>query len=311
MQPLALLTVAALLLFARTDRTIAGQSRYTDLDSPPGMYIWRGNQKTHIHCTGKGDPTVILESGLGGHSLDWVLVQPRIARFTRVCSYDRAGYGWSHLGSLPRSARRISQELDQLLMLAGERPPYLLTGHSYGGLIQEYFARDHGEKVAGMVLVDSANIQQFERMENGSGTTSLTPTSTNFVLFNSTSIPETIPQKYKKLAKELALQRRTILTLYSELRHFRSAVKTLQKYQRPAAIPTVVVSRGLPDRPFADKRKFSRELVWQQLQREMSEEKHAPLLISETADHHVHLSDPELVVQAVKSLLTTIRKSPE
>ena len=98
-----------------------------------GHLVQAGLIRMNIDCSGQGSPTVILESGLGGASVDWLMVQPEVAKFTRVCSYDRAGYGWSDPGPEPRSSLQIAHELKQLLQAASETGPYILVGHSMGG----------------------------------------------------------------------------------------------------------------------------------------------------------------------------------
>ena len=91
--------------------------------SPPGSLIDVGGPKLHFACAGEGTPTVILEAALGASSVSWSLVQPEVARLTRVCSYDRAGFGWSGAGPLPRTARRIASELHVLLNAPALLPP--------------------------------------------------------------------------------------------------------------------------------------------------------------------------------------------
>ncbi len=88
----------------------------------------------HISCSGRGSPTVILEAGTGAFSFDWGLVQPEVAKFTRVCSYDRAGQAWSELGPQPRTIKQKAYELHTLLTNAKVSGPYVLVGHSGGGL---------------------------------------------------------------------------------------------------------------------------------------------------------------------------------
>src|SRR5436309_11211668 len=111
---------------------------------PPGRLVDVGGWRLHINCTGKArasQPTVVFEAGIGDFSVEWSLVQPGVAKFARVCSYDRAGDGWSDVGPFPRTMRQIVYELHTLLDRAGERPPYLLVGHSYGGwLVRTYQA---------------------------------------------------------------------------------------------------------------------------------------------------------------------------
>src|ERR687898_437066 len=112
----------------------------------------------HLNCTGEagGAPTVVMDSGLGGTVLDWQLVQPELAKSMRVCTYDRAGMGWSDPGPQPRTSQQIAGELHTLLGNAGVRGPYVLVGHSFGGTNMQVYASQYPDEVAGMVLVDSA-----------------------------------------------------------------------------------------------------------------------------------------------------------
>jgi pimeloyl-ACP methyl ester carboxylesterase len=123
---------------------------------PPGTLVDINTHRLHIWCAGDGTPAVVFDAALGGSSLSWTLVQPAVARFTRACSYDRAGFGWSDAGPLPRTAGRIAHELHQLLRAAGVPPPYVLVGHSYGGLVMRLFASHHATEVAGLVLIEPA-----------------------------------------------------------------------------------------------------------------------------------------------------------
>lgn len=123
---------------------------------PPGRLVAIGGFQLHMYCVGEGGPAVILESGLGVSWVDWRLVQEQTARFTRVCVYDRAGYGWSGQGTAPRTAGRIAEELRTLLDKMGERRPVVLAGHSFGALIARLYASRYPGEVAGLVLVDSS-----------------------------------------------------------------------------------------------------------------------------------------------------------
>jgi len=123
---------------------------------PPGKMVDIGGRKFHLNCAGSGSPTVILEAGLGDTSLVWTLVQPKLATTTRVCSYDRSGTAWSHDAGPQHGLSHAADDLNQLLKTSGERPPYLLVGHSWGGWLVTVYARSHLENVAGIVLVDSS-----------------------------------------------------------------------------------------------------------------------------------------------------------
>ena len=122
------------------------------------------NLSLSIDCRGEGSPTVILDSGLGVPAVGWNPVQAEVAKFTRVCSYDRAGYGWSGASSAPRTSAQIVKELHALLEAANEKGPYILVGHSFGGYNVRVYNGQYPNDVAGMVLVDASHEDQNDRM---------------------------------------------------------------------------------------------------------------------------------------------------
>lgn len=124
---------------------------------PLGKLVDAGGHRLHLNCTGKSGIPVVIENGTGDFSFDWSLVQPSVAKFTQVCTYDRAGYAWSEPGPLPRTFRQITTELHQALRNAGVKGPYILVGQSYGGFPARAFARFYPKEVVGMVLVDAVN----------------------------------------------------------------------------------------------------------------------------------------------------------
>jgi pimeloyl-ACP methyl ester carboxylesterase len=130
--------------------------------APIGRLVDAGGHRLHINCTGAGSPTVVMESGALDLSLVWALTQPKVAQFTRVCSYDRAGYAWSDAGPLPRTMAQIAYELHTALANAGEKGPYVLVGASLGGAMVRVFANAYPNDVSGMVLVDSVHESGFE-----------------------------------------------------------------------------------------------------------------------------------------------------
>src|SRR5829696_30737 len=124
---------------------------------PPGQPVDVGGYRLHLHCIGQGSPTVVLDAGLGGFSLDWGAVQPQIAMSTRVCAYDRAGLGWSEPRPTPRSPQQFAAVLRALLANGGVEGPYVLVAHSLSGKTARLFASQHPDDVAGMVLVDTSH----------------------------------------------------------------------------------------------------------------------------------------------------------
>ncbi len=137
--------------------------------APTGTLVDLGGHRLHINCTGRGRPTVVVENGLGDFSFDWILVQSKVSGFARICAYDRAGYAWSDPGPKPRTFAQINLELRDALRKLGERGPFVLVGHSYGGPVVRNFALTYPHDVAGMVLVDAA--LEGERVGIGGGKT--------------------------------------------------------------------------------------------------------------------------------------------
>jgi pimeloyl-ACP methyl ester carboxylesterase len=111
----------------------------------------------HLFCTGHGNPTVVLSAGSGDFSFDWGLVQPEVAKLARVCSYDRGGEAWSDLGPAPRTMTQEAFDLHRALAKAKVPGPYILVGHSAGGLVMRLFAVLYPRDVIGMVLVDGSH----------------------------------------------------------------------------------------------------------------------------------------------------------
>lgn len=126
---------------------------------PPGKLVDVGGYRLHLYCSGAGGPMVVLEHGHRATYLDWYRVQPEIAKFTRVCSYDRAGYGWSDPSPRNRTPAGMVDEMHSMLHAAGETPPYILVGHSYGAINAVMFAHTFPEEVSGLVLVDGSSPQ--------------------------------------------------------------------------------------------------------------------------------------------------------
>jgi pimeloyl-ACP methyl ester carboxylesterase len=133
---------------------VLGTRRDSKLHPPPGKLVDLGTHRLHLLESGRGGPTVVLEAGLMSTMLSWSELQRALAGSFRVVSYDRAGLGWSDLGPMPRTADRIVDELHTLLQRAAIPSPYLLVGHSFGGMTMPLFAARFPGEVAGVVLVD-------------------------------------------------------------------------------------------------------------------------------------------------------------
>jgi len=137
---------------------------YRSLYAAPGKIIQVDGYNMHLYCTGSGGPTVVLDAGLGNDALIWGLVQPQLSKLTRVCSYDRAGFGWSDPRPGVRDSNAIADQLHGLLTAGGISGPIILMGHSIAGLHMRAYAAKYRESIAGIVFVDGSTPEQLERM---------------------------------------------------------------------------------------------------------------------------------------------------
>jgi len=136
---------------------LSGQANSQSTYPPPGRLLDIGGRRLHLHCTGQGSPTVILVAGGGAYAIDWTLVQPRLAAITRVCSYDRAGLGWSDPGPADETVEQTVSDLHRLLAAAGERGPFLLAGASIGGIYIRAYQHAFPTEVTGLAFLNSSH----------------------------------------------------------------------------------------------------------------------------------------------------------
>jgi pimeloyl-ACP methyl ester carboxylesterase len=129
--------------------------------APDRRYLVNG-QSLYLHCVGKGEPTVVLFNGLGERTPSWAWVQRSVSSTTRVCAFDRAGEGWSDAAPARQDGHQLASDLDQLLRVAHVPGPFVLAGHSVGGVYALVYAKEHPSEVAGVALIDSATPYQFD-----------------------------------------------------------------------------------------------------------------------------------------------------
>ncbi len=273
----------------------------------PGQYVWVDGHRMHLHCEGQGSPTVIFESGLGGTSLDWSLIQPEIARYTRACTYDRAGYGWSDRGPGPRTSRRIVAELEQLLGYGSVAGPYVLVGHSFGGFNVQMFARRNPERVAGIVLVDSSHEGQFAAFERA-GLPSIAPSGGMFLLRNYNNVPPNMPPEVRPIAQRFAYASDTVVSIHSELANMRLSARQLALDTPPLPdVPLAVVIHD-PSPYLASPKSATMAKLWRDMQMELAQRtSRSRLIVASTPDHYVQLADPLTVTNAIIGVLDEAR----
>ncbi len=319
--PRALHVLAAIALLAIA--TLNAQP--IDIGPPPGRLIDVGGRKLHVNCTGESKgtgPTVILESGASSFAIDWSLVQPAIARSYRVCSYDRAGSGWSDPRPDVETPARIVADLHALLAAAGEKPPYVMVGASAGGLYVRLYQLDYPSEVVGLVLVDPATEDRLFTMyqQRAVAIGSLTAEQLASTMPSApTPIPSRKPQTgepFDRLPMDLYQLRIKIdQRLIAAMPAMVSAeiVREASEGQR-AGLARLLESRGRADNPMR-----SIPVIVLTRGRNMTQgiaENHAGLArlstnsrheVVPTADHEIHLFTPAVVIQAIEDVAVAAR----
>jgi pimeloyl-ACP methyl ester carboxylesterase len=279
-----------------------------------GQLVDVGGRKMHIDCTGAGTPTVVLESGLGDSYLSWGKVQPQIARITRVCSYDRAGLGYSEPSSPPRTSKMIAQELHSLLKAAGISPPYILVGHSMGGYNVRLFASLYRDEVAGMVLVDASHPDQESRFPPG--LKDLEGSWQRELQFVAWTMPFGIP-RVLGLCETGPSERAANCNWHSareQLAEFRafpeSAAETAQTGSL-GDLPLAVLSHD-PDKPSNDlppDLAKPTSAAWERMQEELAHlSTRGTQTIAKNSSHYIQFDRPDLVIEAVRSVVEQSRQ---
>lgn len=279
-----------------------------DVDRPPGKLVDIGTHRLYLYCMGRGSPTVVLDAGLGGSSLEWLVVQQQVAVHTRVCAYDRAGYGWSDAGPGPRTSLRNAMELHALLANAGIEPPYVLTGHSFGGYDVQLFASLYPDTVSGMVLVDSSHGRQVERFEAEPIGVSTAPRPGSAILMSRPAVPKNLPANLSETVATLMSTSKTLLATTDELVNFRLSAQQVTDAAAWPDVPVVVLTRGQRVWPSDEKGRLM-EALWMELQDELAQRNPRSLhIVVRGSGHHIHLEQPTVVARAVSLLLQEPRK---
>jgi Predicted hydrolases or acyltransferases (alpha/beta hydrolase superfamily) len=282
-----------------------------------GRLVNVGGRKMHIDCIGETGPTVILDSGLGDTYLSWRKVQPEIAKFARVCSYDRPGLGYSDSSPSPRTSSVIAAELHDLLQAAGVAPPYVLVGHSMGGYDVRLFASLYRNEVAGMVLVDSSHPDQDNRFP--SELKNMEGSWQQEAVFVEYTMPFGLP-RLLGLCDEEPLSR----AAECNFRSAREGVAELQAFSRSAAetattgslgdVPLAVLSHD-PDKPSSEMPPDLAKSVnaaWEKMQEELSHlSTRGTQTIAKNSSHYIQLDRPDVVIEAVRNVVEQVRANQQ
>jgi pimeloyl-ACP methyl ester carboxylesterase len=281
---------------------------------PPGEMVDVGGYRLNILCKGDAPgPTVIIEAGGGVGAIGYRAVQDEIARFARVCSYDRAGLGWSEPAPSARSFAAYARELDALLEGARVPRPYVLVAHSWGGGVAREFVREHGDQVAGLVLVETGD-QQLASLPNAQESFArarqINSTAAVLQRFGVIRLVPALLGPYANAADEVKarLLRPGTFAAMAREGDVIAATPADQGWtgseMSVGDMPLVVVVRGRPD--MGDDPEFER--AWVEAHRRLGEvSKNSLVLVAETSGHLVHVDQPAVYVDAVRRVVAAAR----
>jgi len=285
---------------------------------PPGQMVDVGGHRLHLSCVGTGSPTVVIDAGMGGWSASWSnWVQPEAAKTTRVCTYDRAGMGYSEAGPLPRTARRFAEELHTLLHGAGVPGPYVLVGHSLGGLTVRVFAQEYASETAGLVLIES--MHRGSATPSAAATPSALTTPAESRLLSAGRWILALPARVGLLRlfagplglkpdwspeaaaayTAISVTPRPLLTTLDEFLGTAESLAQAAAVTSLGDLPLVVLSRGVPE---GDEQK------WQREQTELLHlSSNSQQLFAEQSGHNIQLDQPAAAVSAIVHMVDLVR----
>ena len=289
---------------------------------PTGELFEVDGRTMHLHCSGSGEPTVVLESGLDiAGSLAWVTVQPEIAKTNRVCSYDRAGILWSSGLDERPTAKGITERLHTLLGTASETPPYVLVGHSLGGPLSMVFADRYRDEIEGVVLVDSSHPEQLDRfspeaIEAMGGPPpafiSKTMAATGLLRLLESGPMDGVPDEAQVALKYLPQSLPGILAEFAAIEEIVGEPFRAGSF---GDLPLVVLTAGNePDElPAGMTPEIYAEIskVWSEMQIELAAlSTSGEQRVIDNAEHYIQHDNPNAVIQAIRDVLTAIDVTP-
>jgi len=286
-----------------------------------------------MNCVGQGSPTVILDTGLGVPAAGWDLVMPDVAKFARVCSYDRAGYGWSSAGPMPRTSDEIVKELHALLAASGEKGPFVLVGHSFGGYNVRVYVGKYPADVAGLVLVDASQEDQQRLMSPSlkklsevqikqldSPQARLMPILVFFGIMRLTAGDDSdgkLSKGFRDKMKYLHLQTKSIDSTFSEIKSFSQSADEVRHAGNLGDRPLVVLTAGkdldpkdMPGISSEDLQEFHKVWVNDLQVREARLSTRGKQVVVPDSAHMIPWERPDAVVNAIRAVCDAVKAGP-
>jgi len=287
-----------------------GERRSLRLRPAPGRLISVGDHRLHLLAKGNAAPAVVIEQGAGELSKFWWPVQDEIAKFTQVCTYDRAGYGWSEPGPIRNSIEERARELHTLLSRAGVQGPLILVAHSYGGLIVRAYAREYPDQVAGLVLVDTpeessifqrevldfyAKAGMIQRVVGLAARFGVLRLLGHWIALDRFGLWLTRPSEYAALCDDL-----------DSLQRVPAAMRVSKSAGSLGSLPVTVITHGQPfPGPFA-----VLETNWSEGQARLAAlSTDSVLIVAKNSNHMIQQDEPALVVEAIRRMHAAVKMS--
>ncbi len=255
-----------------------------------------GTHRLYIHCTGTGRPTVVIDTGIGETYQSWSGMIESLSRETRVCAYDRAGYGQSEPGPMPRDSQRAADELHQLLANAGEEGPFLLLGHSLGALNMQVYAHSYPEEVSGLVLLDPSPLawmmgEEFPELRD------LFIEETKAIRKDADAASTSSDPQGRAMAGYLS----AVASEFEEF--FGRTAEEVAAIDSFGELPVTVIGATEPDSGFGEYGQAFR-LFWnEESHRLAGKSEVGKFILAEGSSHHIHLDAPQVVMDAILEMI--------
>ena len=307
--------VVAVVCFGAVYQAMASHSD-SNAFPPPGRRIDVGGYRLHLDCQGRGNPTIVVNPGVGVWSLQWTKIQGALAQDTRICTYDRGGYGWSDAGVSTPTASQAADELHTLLERAGEHGPYILVGESYGGYVTRLFVEKYRRDVAAVVFVESAHERQWDELPRAKALAleaqqqlrvGIWLSRIGFFRFLPMDKGEDLPPAARRALIATQARTATFVAFRNEMGGAFLSAQQAGETHSFLDLPLVVVSAGRSfDKffPAGEKETGPMNEKWMRLQDELARlSTNSVHLVSQTATHGIAREQPEFVIAAIRKAL--------
>jgi len=321
---IGIVSVIVLVVLVGAGYETVGRRRATKDFPVPGKLVDIGGRRIQIDCRGAGTPTVVFEDGLDmGGSLSWAGVHDSIARTTRACAYSRAGVMWSDASTGPQTGKTVAEDLHLALAKAGERPPYVMVGHSLGGPYIMIYTKYFGPEVAGLVFVDASHPEQPARVK------SLTPMTLAAAMkplrvaamFGRVGVVRRFaaadsapPQPVAAVKATAAFASTSLPAMLKEVDGFDQTLAEAGSFRRLGNRPLVVLTATAPmpkedlammKMTAAQGREY--QARWLQMQNEEASWSSCSQHQSVDSGHYIQFEQPQVVVAAMRSVIDSVR----